>query len=137
MTYNADNSDFYILASNLSRRWEEKYAKTVAELGLLPAAAAAPPVVTKENIKLTLEERRTFARNLYKLSKDELGMLLIQLVEKSPAAITKNSAEDEYEINVDKIDPTIFVEQTAYIQACLSKTKKNPKKAKISGAVEI
>jgi hypothetical protein len=129
MTYNADGSDFYILASNLSKRWEEKYSKTMAELGL-----TAPPVI-KEN-KLTLEERRTFARNLYKLSKDELGILLMQLVEKSPVAITKNAPEDEYEINVDKIDPTIFAEQTTYIQTCLSKKKKNPKKTNILGANE-
>jgi hypothetical protein len=130
MTYNADDSDFYILASNLSRRWEEKYSKTVAELGL-----TAPPMI-KEN-ELTLEERRTFARNLYKLSKGELGILLMQLVEKSPAAITKNAPEDEYEINVDNIDPSTFAEQTAYIQTCLSKTKKNSKKTKISGGIEI
>jgi hypothetical protein len=122
MTYNADGSDFYILASNLSKRWEEKYSKMLAEFGL-----TAPPMV-KENT-LTLEEKRTFARDLYKIQKDELGVVLMELVEKSPAAITKNAPEDEFEINVDKIDPGIFAELTAYIQTCLSKKKKNPKKA--------
>jgi Bromodomain/Bromodomain extra-terminal - transcription regulation len=129
MTYNADGSDFYILASNLSRRWEEKYSKMLTEFGLTvmmmpPSSSSAP----KENT-LTLEEKRTFARDLYKIQKDELGVVLMELVEKSPAAITKNAAEDEFEINVDKIDAGIFAELTAYIQTCLSKKKKNPKKA--------
>jgi hypothetical protein len=126
MTYNADGSDFYILASNLSRRWEEKYSKMLTEFGLtvmMPPSSSAP----KENT-LTLEEKRTFARDLYKIQKDELGAVLMELVEKSPAAITKNAAEDEFEINVDKIDAGIFAELTAYIQSCLSKKKKNPKK---------
>jgi Bromodomain extra-terminal - transcription regulation len=126
MTYNADGSDFYILASNLSRRWEEKYSKMQTEFGftvMMPPSSSAP----KENT-LTLEEKRTFARDLYKIQKDELGAVLMELVEKSPAAITKNAAEDEFEINVDKIDAGIFAELTAYIQTCLSKKKKNPKK---------
>jgi hypothetical protein len=121
MTYNADGSDFYILASNLSKRWEGRYGKLLAEFGL-----TAPPMA-KENT-LTLEEKRAFAKDLYKIQKDELGVLLMELEEKSPGAITKNAPEDEYEINVDKIDPGIFVELTAYIQTCLSKKKKNPKK---------
>jgi hypothetical protein len=80
MAYSADCSDIHILASNLSKRWKEKYSKTMAELGL------TAPHMIKDN-KLTSEERRTFAKNLYKLSKDELGILLMQLsVEKSPAA---------------------------------------------------
>lgn len=122
MTYNADGSDFYILASNLSKRWEEKFSKMLAEFGL-----TAPSPLVKENT-LTLEEKRTFARDLYKIQKDELGVVLMELVEKSPAAITKNAAEDEFEINVDKIDAGIFAELTAYIQTCLSKKKKNSKK---------
>jgi hypothetical protein len=126
MTYNADGSDFYVLASNLSKRWEEKYSKTMAELGF-----TAPPMI-KEN-KLTLEEKRAFAKNLYQISKDELGAVLVELGEKSPAALTKNAQEDEYEINVDRIDPVIFVELTTYMQTCLATKKKNPKKASKTG----
>jgi hypothetical protein len=126
MTYNADGSDFYILASNLSKRWEEKYSKTMADLGL-----TAPPMI-KEN-KLTLEEKRTFAKNLYKLNKDEMGVVLVELEGKSPAALTKNAPEDEFEINVDKIDPGIFVELTAYMQTCIATKNKNPKKASKTG----
>jgi hypothetical protein len=126
MTYNADGSDFYILASNLSKRWEEMYSKTMADLGL-----TSPPMI-KEN-KLSLEEKRAFAKNLYKITKDELGVVLVELGEKSPAAITKNAAEDEFEVNVDRIDPVIFVELTAYMQTCLATKKKNPKKASKTG----
>ena len=60
--------------------------------GRVGSHGATHDPMIKDN-KLTLEETRTFAKNLYKLSKDELGILLMQSVEKSPAAITRNAPE--------------------------------------------
>ena len=35
MTYNADGSDFYILAQNMSRKFEDKFAKLIKEQNVM------------------------------------------------------------------------------------------------------
>ena len=82
MTYNADGSDFYLLAQALSKKWMEKYTKFCTEFGI-----TAPPVV-QEN-QLSLDEKREFARNLYKLSKEDLGKVLVELQATCPACIVQ------------------------------------------------
>ena len=46
-----------------------------------------------ETSKVTLNDKKAFARNLYKISKDELGKVLMDLEEKSPESLIKNAAE--------------------------------------------
>ena len=118
MTYNADGSDFYLLAQSLAKKWQEKYSKLLQDFGL-----AAPPAPIKEN-SLTLEEKRTFAKNLYKLSKEDVGMVLVELDQKCPQAVIKNAAEDEYELNVDKITGPVFTELTAFINTAIAHNNK-------------
>jgi hypothetical protein len=65
----------------------------------LPPPSAAP--------KTTIQERRAFAKSLYSLTKEDLGKVLVELEVKCPAAIRRNSAEDELELNVDKITPPL------------------------------
>jgi hypothetical protein len=124
MTYNADGSDFHLLAQALSKKWNDKYTKFCTEFGI-----RAPPVL-QEN-QLSLEEKREFARNLYKLSKEDLGKVLVELEATCPPCMIKNSAEDEFELNVDKISESAFSQVNEFIQSVLSSNKKN-KKAKKS-----
>ena len=82
----------------------------------------------------TIEEKRAFAKSLYKISKEELGKVITDLEAKCPKALIKNSAEDEVEINVDNISPVAFKEAVDYVSGCSGgaggKKKKNAKRAR-------
>jgi hypothetical protein len=120
MTYNADGSDFYILAQNLSKKFEDRFSKLLADHAL------AAPVSTSADV-VSLEEKRSFAKSLYKLTKDELGKILVTLDEKCPAALVKNATEDEVEMNVDKITQDVFAELVVYAKQCQENAKSGNK----------
>ena len=126
MTYNADGSDFFKLAKTMSKRWEEKYSKLVADHNLDVGGGSAPSSSSMmmmdggadNNSKISLDEKRAFARSLYKINKEDLGKLIVEVDTKCPAALIKNSAEDECELNVDKIPPSLFMELKQYVANC-------------------
>jgi len=123
MQYNADGSDFYNLALSLSKKFEEKFTKLLKEVNL--------PVPEKQEEPPTLEEKRSFAKSLYKISKEELGRVVTDLDNKCPESLSKNQAEDEVQINVDAITPSVFHEVVAYTNSC---TKGNAAAAATSGS---
>eukprot|EP00957_Ditylum_brightwellii_P043706 3313678-Ditylum_brightwellii.AAC.1 len=51
------------------------------------------------------------------ISKVELGMIITKLDKKCPTSLTKNSAEDKVEINVDHISPAIVHNAMAYVKS--------------------
>jgi len=120
MTYNQDGSDFFLLAKNLSKKFEEKYTKLVNDLELDVRAdgAGAEPSTTTHSGLVTLDEKRSFAKTLYTLSKEDLGKLIVEVDNKCPAALTKNMGEDEAELNVDKIPPPLFQELKTFVTNC-------------------
>lgn len=126
ITYNADGSEFNILAKTLSKKFEEKYAKLVEDHqidGVVPLGDAAGATGM-----VTLEEKKSFARTLYKISKEDLGKIIVEIDSKCPQALTKNNAEDEAEMNVDKIPAGLFRELKAFADSC-SKAAGTTKKA--------
>ena len=165
MTYNADGSDFFVLAQNLSKKWEDRYAKLLSDLGMEDTSGAAataatgsstgvgssggpstttttpanvsssdpnsvsvPPSVASTAMggggsgldasKISIEDKRQSARSLYKISKEDLGKLIVEVDNKCPAALTKNAAEDECELNVDKLTPSLFQELKQFVASC-------------------
>ena len=120
MTYNQDGSDFYVLARNLSKKFEEKYAKLVNELQLdtKDSSGGASTTVSNNAGVVTLDEKRSFAKSLYTLSKEDLGKLIVEVDHKCPAALTKNAGEDEAELNVDKIPPVLFQALKTFVASC-------------------
>jgi len=174
MTYNADGSEFYVLAQELSKKWEDKYQKLTKDFQVSTnktAAAPKPSSTPSSSSKgsapsssslpqsqqsqqqpssqqlqsqqqqqqqlqvVSLEEKKTFARNLYKISKEELGKILVELDVKSPSALIKNHAEDEVEINVDNIKADVFYEIVKYVESCMTSsggTSSKKKKSKSS-----
>jgi len=56
------------------------------------------------------------------------------LDEKSPAALTKNSSEDEIEINVDNITPVVFHESVEFVRACSDLGSRKKKSASSKSA---
>lgn len=92
MTYNQDGSDFFLLAKNLSKKFEEKYSKLVNELQLdvRPVSSSGAGSATTGSIGVvTLDEKRSFAKALYAISKEDLGKLIVEVDHKCPAALTK------------------------------------------------
>ena len=80
--------------------------------------------------KISLDEKRSFARSLYKLTKDDLGKLIVEVDTKCPRALKKNNAEDECELNVDEIAPALFAELREFVGNCkTSGTAGSKKKA--------
>lgn len=123
MQYNADGSDFYVLAQNFAKSFETKYNKLVKELGSIQTEGKG-----KNLTDPTLEEKKSFAKSLYKITKEELGILITTLDEKCPAALTKNASEDEVEINVDNITPSVFHDLITYVRNCTSDSASGRKK---------
>ena len=118
MTYNQDGSDFFLLAKNLSKKFEEKYSKLINDLQLDVRAEGAGSSSTNNSGVVTLDEKRSFAKTLYTLSKEDLGKLIVEVDNKCPAALTKNMGEDEAELNVDKIPPPLFQELKTFVANC-------------------
>jgi len=172
-TYNADGSDFFILAQNLNKKWVDKFTKFCNDFHLNPVDGTSTKasentkknesggasssqsggagagsssnggplassstnnnnssttattstnnnVANNPNSKTSLEEKRSFARSLYKISKEDLGRVLVEVELKCPAALTKNSSEDEVEFNVDKLMPQVFQELVVFVKNCPS-----------------
>lgn len=127
-TYNADGSDFYLLAESMSKKFEDKFAKLLKELNI-PDKADGGDVPEP-----TLEEKKMFAKRLYKITKEDLGKVIIDLDTICPAAITKNSAEDQVEINVDNISPVAFQKVMAFVASCVGDSNGRKKKSASSSS---
>jgi hypothetical protein len=126
MTYNQDGSDFFLLAKNLSKKFEEKYTKLANDLQLdekPEAGGSSSGGLANNNGVVTLDEKRSFAKSLYTLTKEDLGKLIVEVDNKCPAALTKNMGEDEAELNVDKIPSALFAELKNFVGNCHTTTQ--------------
>ena len=66
MTYNADGSDYYLIASNLKKVFEEKYSKMIKE-DEEPLDFVRPP---------TLVDKKMCCQNIYNISAEDLGKVV-------------------------------------------------------------
>lgn len=139
MTYNQDGSDFYKLADSLHRKWDDKYTKLLQECTATQpkdgpsgggATAAASAGGLPEGAKASLKEKRDFARALFSLTKEDLGRVLVEVEAKCPAALKRNSTEDEIELNVDNISGAVLQELTKFVESATKKKKKAAPAAK-------
>lgn len=125
MTYNQDGSDFYKLANQLHHRWDEKYTKLLSECS--PTTSGADGGGSREmsaaeaSAKTTLQEKRNFAKSLFSISKEDLGRILVEIEAKCPMALTRNSTEDEVEMNIDKISPMLLQELNKFVESASKK----------------
>lgn len=120
-------TDFYKLADSLHKRWDDKYTKLLSECSSAHGSAA-----DMDEAKATLAVKRSFAKSLFSISKEDLGRILVEVEAKCPAAIVRNAAEDEVDLNVDKIAPSVLSELIKFVEAAKKKKKAAPpaKKAK-------
>lgn len=142
MTYNADGSDFYKLAESLKKKWEEKYQKLLQDISsshtttmstaagtkdsMTDAAAVASSAsalggsmhtAASSNTKLSLNDKRNFAKLLYQITKEELGKVLVDVEQRHPAAIKRNATEDEVVLNIDEIPGPLLQELHAFVSS--------------------
>eukprot|EP00586_Coscinodiscus_wailesii_P000735 CAMPEP_0172485210 /NCGR_PEP_ID=MMETSP1066-20121228/13127_1 /TAXON_ID=671091 /ORGANISM="Coscinodiscus wailesii, Strain CCMP2513" /LENGTH=234 /DNA_ID=CAMNT_0013250293 /DNA_START=209 /DNA_END=913 /DNA_ORIENTATION=+ len=125
MQYNADGSDFYVLAQQFSKRFEDKFAKLLKDQNHAAGGGggggggkSGGDKSGKNSAEPTIEEKRLFAKMLYKITKEELGKVITELDDKCTVALKKNVSEDEVEINVDRISPPVFHEVMAFVKSC-------------------
>ena len=153
-----DGSDFFKLAASLKKKWDDRYLKLVKELGVTEAAAtemdtsapgAAPGSSAKASggggggtsggsatSRASLADRRSFAKSLYQITKEDLGKVLVEVEQKFPSALKKNADEDEIELNVDVIPAQLLTELTQFISSAKKrKTANTSKKAKTAKTV--
>ena len=129
MTYNADGSDFFNLAHNLNKKWNDKFKKLLDDLRIKDTPVEP---VGGAGGRLSNDEKRAFAKQLYKISKEDLGKILVEVERKAPTALTKSSAEDEIELNVDKIPSHLFGDLQSFVKQQI-KADGKPNKKKASG----
>jgi len=135
MEYNQDGSDLFVLAEAHAKRFEENFEKLLKESG--------QEMIQDANFvnEPSLNEKKVFARGLYKISKEQLGKLIVELDTKCSDCLTKNKTEDEVEINVDKITPVVFREMMDLVrsfggiaEAADADAARKPKAAKPAGS---
>ncbi len=127
MTYNADGSDFFMLAKSLNKKWDERLAKFLADYQVESGNGVAS---NSSGEKITLEDKRAFAKSLFKLTKEDLGKVIVEVDTKCPQALTKNAGEDECELNIDKVPPVLFGELKAFVASCTTSSSAAPPKKK-------
>jgi hypothetical protein len=127
MTYNAEGSDFHHLAQTLSYKFEDKYKKLLTDFMIEDKPSDS--VISSGTV--SLEEKKVFAKLLYKISKEDVGKIIVDVDTRCPAALSKNVSETEAELNVDKIPVGIFRELMAFAvnaSKTVTTTKKVAKK---------
>jgi Bromodomain/Bromodomain extra-terminal - transcription regulation len=141
MTYNQDGSDFYKLADSLHRKWDDKFSKLLHEAAgsEKPAGSSAAAASTSASSSTVpggaaaLKDKRDFAKQLFMLSKEDLGRVLVEVEARCPAAIVRNETEDEIELNVDRISAPVLQELAKFVDAA-AKSSGKPKKKSASAA---
>lgn len=142
-TYNADGSDFYLLASSFSKRFEDRFQKILAEYDASNGTGASDVMVGKQKKKrggketdtdttsgggggdANLDMKMAFASKLFQLSGMELGHVLKiidlkcpkALEQPDPSSVIKSQSDAaSVEINVDKLDSRTFAELDRYVK---------------------
>ena len=76
-----------------------------------------------------LEEKKSFAKGLYKITKEDQGKIICILNEKCLTYLTSNQVENEVEITFDLI---VFHKVTNYIKSIIGNNASSARKKKTS-----
>lgn len=156
ITYNADGSDFFLLAEAFSKRFEDRYKKIRQEFDTGENTSSSntssaggehskgnvlnDPVNSSVGAEVpSLDAKTMFGANLFRLTGVQLGHVLQVLDIRCPRALERptsaswghsnpsdncngnnisgtNDGDEEIEVNVDAMDPTIFYELDSYVR---------------------
>mmetsp|Transcript_36515 Transcript_36515/g.88502 ORF Transcript_36515/g.88502 Transcript_36515/m.88502 type:complete len:257 (+) Transcript_36515:149-919(+) len=148
MTYNADGSDFWLLAKSYSRRFEDRYRKVKNEFDVgedlfdedegdesdegepsKPKSSSskkskessdenASTHPTKGNT--SLDSRARFGSNIFLLNGVELGHVVTTLELECPNALIEDGSK-QMEINIDAIPQQVFGRLSAFVESKIGK----------------
>lgn len=157
MEYNQEDSDFWHLAKSFSRKFEDRYKKIQAECKYLYLAETdnelvislrcnrantqtrtlfAGPIPTAKNERakspepketISLERKSNFSAAIFRLNGMELGHVIRTIELECPEAL-EDLAENQVEINVDRMPPTVFMELETYLDKNIASAYKKRKK---------
>ena len=120
MLYNADGSDFYKLADRLKKTFDTMYNRLLQDIGAAAAAKAKEDSVIANSNKVSLQEKRNMAKQLFQISKEDLGKFLVEVEGKCPAAIQRTASEDELEFNIDAIPAALMPPLMEFLKTCVN-----------------
>lgn len=105
-TYNQDGSEYYKLATKLSKIFEQKFSKIDLsdDLGTVKAPTTAM--------------KKEFSQNIYRIESSVLGNVVTMLDERCSKCIDKTDP-DEIEINIDAIDALTFQAVDDFVKKAL------------------
>ena len=126
----------------------------VADRHWVPEDAAAPTRVEQASAEVSVApapddgeveeptqipdvaEKTRFSHAIYRMTQEELGVLVEKLQRLCPAAIEEES-KDELEINIDKIDVRTFRELDRYANECLAGKRARPPKGTTANPLDM
>lgn len=118
LTYNADGSDFWLLAKNFSRRFEDRYKKIKAEFDVgEDIRDGTPELDSKTNTRegaITLDTKAQLASRIFLLSGLELAHVMTTIENHCPQALEQVGDSAHIEINIDELDKKTFAELEKY-----------------------
>ena len=148
-TYNMEGSDFFLIANNFSRKFEERYKKICNEydVGEADGAASAGGASSKSSASgsggakstgpISLDNKVLLASKIFRLSGMELARAMNIIEQRCPQALEScgdgnSSTEDEngvrldeVEINIDSLDNRTFNELNQLLVDTLSNGGRN------------
>jgi len=121
MTYNEDGSGIYVVAENLSKQFERRYARITKESTMKKRK--------QMNSQSTFGQRQQFTNLIQQLTPQELGGIVEVIDKKCPQALKDNfgaedANDDEIEIEVYNIEGTILIELIAFVEKTIAKRGK-------------
>eukprot|EP00545_Synedropsis_sp_CCMP1620_P005970 CAMPEP_0119006644 /NCGR_PEP_ID=MMETSP1176-20130426/2438_1 /TAXON_ID=265551 /ORGANISM="Synedropsis recta cf, Strain CCMP1620" /LENGTH=233 /DNA_ID=CAMNT_0006958595 /DNA_START=44 /DNA_END=745 /DNA_ORIENTATION=- len=120
LTYNADGSDFWLLAKSFSRRFEDRFKKIKGEYDvgedIVTAGKADSKAASGGATAITLDSKAQLASKIFLLSGMELSHVVTTIENRCPKALEQVGDSTHIEINVDALDPRIFMDVEKYVK---------------------
>lgn len=148
MTYNRPDSDIYATSEKLSKFFEKKFQGKIKSVGTTDnravgtvsssssssSQAAASSASRKqkrdeEQREVTRSDRLKFSQLVNQLSSEQLGHVVEIIQKQCPDALNEED-DEEIEIEINNIDPSVLIQLNQYAQTCLSNSGSSVHKAK-------
>lgn len=121
LSYNADGSDFWLLAKSFSRRFEDRFKKIKAEYDVGEESARKDGSKGGDGsssgpTEITLDSKAQLASKIFLLSGVELTHVMTTIENRCPQALEQVGDTTHIEINVDALDSKVFLEIDKYVK---------------------
>jgi len=126
MTYNTPGSGIYVVAENLLKQFERRFARITKVMPYKRRRLGAERVGGEPS---TYEQRQMFTTLIQQLTPSELGAVVELIDRKCPQGLHNyNDNEEELDIEVYNIDKLTLSELTGFIEKTINKRSKRRKR---------